>query len=118
MKRLFYSVAILVLISIPAFAAKNSQTVNIPEAVTVGNTPLEAGDYKVTWSGTGANVQVTLVEKDKYSPKPVTVTAKAEDATVSQTGFTVERQGNVSKLSTLKVGKITLIFDTTSSSGQ
>ena len=117
MKRLLYAVAILSLISIPAFAAKNSQTVNIPEKVTVGNTQLEAGDYKVTWSGTGANVQVTLVEKDKYSPKPVTVTAKAEDAAQSQTGFTVERQGNVSKLSSLKVGKTTLIFDT-SASGQ
>jgi hypothetical protein len=118
MKRLFYSLAILALVCIPAFAAKNSQTVNLPEAVTVGNTQLEAGDYKVTWSGTGSNVQVTLLEKDKYSPKPVTVTAKAEDATASQVGFTVERQGNVSKLSTLKVGKTTLIFDTTSASGQ
>jgi hypothetical protein len=118
MKRLLYSVAVLMLISIPAFAAKNSQTVNIPEAVTVGNTQLEAGDYKVTWSGTGANVQVTLLEKDKYSPKPVTVTARAEDAAQSQTGFTVERQGNVSKLSSLKVGKTTLIFDTSSANGQ
>jgi hypothetical protein len=117
MKRLLYSVAILILISIPAFAAKNSQTVNIPEAVTVGNTQLEAGDYKVTWEGTGSSVQVTLLEKNKYSPKPVTVTAKSEDAAVSQVGFTVERQGNVSKLSTLKVGKTTLIFDT-SASGQ
>jgi hypothetical protein len=118
MKRLLYTAAILALVSVPAFAAKNSQSVTIPEAVTVGSTVLPAGDYKVTWTGTGSDVQVTLIEKDKYSPKPVTVAAKAVDATVSQNGFTVDRQGNVNTLQTLQLGKTTLVFNGAPAIGQ
>jgi hypothetical protein len=117
MKRLLYSALILVLVSIPAFAAKNQQTVSFPEAITVGTTQLPAGDYKVTWTGTGDSVQVTLVARDKFSARPTTVTAKAMDGTESHTGFTVDRQGNVNKLRTLQLGKTTLTFDT-SASGQ
>jgi hypothetical protein len=118
MKRLLYTAAILALVSVPAFAAKNSQSVTIPEAVTVGSTVLPAGDYKVTWTGTGSDVQVTLIEKDKFSPKPVTVAAKAVDATVSQNGFTVDRQGNVNTLQTLQLGKTTLVFNGAPANGQ
>ncbi|MGA2249588.1 hypothetical protein [Terracidiphilus sp.] len=118
MKRLLYSAAILALVSVPAFAAKNSQTVTIPEAVTVGSNQLPAGDYKVTWTGTGSDVQVTLIQKDKYSPKPVTVAAKAVDATESHNGFTVDRQGNVNTLQTLQLGKTTLVFNGAPANGQ
>ena len=118
MKRLLYTAAILALVSVPAFAAKNSQSVTLPEAVTVGSTVLPAGDYKVTWTGTGSDVQVTLIEKDKFSPKPVTVAAKAVDATVSQNGFTVDRQGNVNTLQTLQLGKTTLVFNAAPANGQ
>jgi hypothetical protein len=118
MKRLLYTAAVLALVSVPAFAAKNSQSVTLPEAVTVGSTVLPAGDYKVTWTGTGSDVQVTLIEKDKFSPKPVTVAAKAVDATVSQNGFTVDRQGNVNTLQTLQLGKTTLVFNGAPANGQ
>jgi hypothetical protein len=118
MKRLLYSAAILALVSVPAFAAKNQQTVNFPEAVTVGSAQLPAGDYKVTWTGTGANVQVTLLEKDKFSAKPTTVTAKAVDAAESHTGFTLDRQGNVNTLETLQLGKTTLVFAAAPANGQ
>ena len=118
MKRLLYSAAILALVSVPAFAAKNSQTVSFPEAVTVGSTQLPAGDYKITWTGTGANVQVTLIEKDKFSAKPTTVVAKAVDAAESHNGFTVDRQGNVNTLQTLQLGKTTLVFAGAPANGQ
>ena len=118
MKRLLYSAVVLALVSVPAFAASNSKTVTLPEAVTVGSTQLPAGDYKVTWTGTGSAVQVTLVQKDKYSAKPVVVTAKAVDAAESRTGFTVDRQGNVNSLQTLQVGKTTLVFAGSPVNGQ
>jgi hypothetical protein len=118
MKRLLYSAAVLALLSVPAFAAANSKSVTLPEAVTVGSTQLPAGDYKVTWTGTGSDVQVTLIQKDKYSAKPVTLTAKAVDASESQTGFTVDRQGNVNSLQTLQLGKTTLVFNGASANGQ
>jgi hypothetical protein len=116
MKRLLYSALLLTLVSIPAFAAKNSSSVTFPDGVTVGSAQLPPGDYKVTWTGTGDNVQVTLVEKDKYSARPVTVTAKVTDSTENRTGFTSEHQGNVNRLHTLQFGKTMLVFDT--SAGQ
>ena len=118
MKRLLYSAAILALVSIPAFAAKNSQSITLPEAVTVGATQLPAGDYKVTWNGTGSNVQVTLIQKDKYSAQPATVTAKVIEGTESHSGFTVDRQGNVNALQTLQLGKTTLVFGGSPANGQ
>jgi hypothetical protein len=118
MKRLLYSVAILALISVPAFAAKNSSSVTLPDAVTVGSNQLPAGDYKVTWTGTGPSVQVTLVQKDKFTPKPITVTAKVVEGSDSRTTFAVDRQGNVNVLESLQLGKTTITFAPSPSNGQ
>ncbi len=118
MKRLLFSAAILALVSIPAFAAKNEKTVSFPDSVTVGSTQLPAGDYKVTWTGAGSNVQVTLVEKDKFKATPTTVTAKVVASTTDHTGFTVDRQGDANVLQTLQLGKTTLVFANASSNGQ
>ncbi len=118
MKRLIFSAAILALVSVPAFAAKNQQTVSFPEAVTIGTTQFHAGDYKVTWTGTGSNVQVTLVEKDKHAAVPTTLTAKAVEAADNHNGFTVNRQGNVNSLETLQLGKTTLVFAAAPTNGQ
>ena len=118
MKRLLYSAAILALAVAPAFAAKNSSSVTLPEAVTVGSTQLPAGDYKVTWNGTGSSVQVTLIQKDKFSAQPVTATAKVIEGSESHSGFTVDRQGNVNSLQTLQLGKTTLVFGGSPANGQ
>jgi curli biogenesis system outer membrane secretion channel CsgG len=118
MKRLLFSAAILALVSVPAFAAKNSQSVTIPQAVSIGTNQLPAGDYKVTWTGTGSNVQVTLVQKDKYTPQTTTVNAKVVEGTDSHTGFTVDRQGNVNVLQTLQLGKTTIVFAGAPANGQ
>jgi hypothetical protein len=118
MKRLLFSAAVLALASVPAFAAKNQKTVNFPDAVTVGSTQLAAGDYKVTWTGTGSNAQVTLVDKDKFKATPTTVTAKVVETNSEHTGFTVDRQGNANVLQTLQLGKTTLVFANASSNGQ
>jgi hypothetical protein len=118
MKRLLYSAAILALISVPAFAAKNSSSVTLPDAVTVGSNQLPAGDYKVTWTGTGSNVQVTLVQKDKFTPKPITVTAKVAEGSESRTTYAVDRQGNVNVLESLQLGKTTITFAPSPANGQ
>jgi len=117
MKRLLTSAAILALVSVPAFAAANQKSVSFPEAVTVGATQLPAGDYKVTWTGTGSNVQVSFEQKGKGAA-PAVVTAKAEDEKESHTGFTVNRQGSVNQLEALQLGKTTLSFSAAPSNGQ
>jgi hypothetical protein len=118
MKRLLYSAAILALISVPAFAAKNSKSVTLPEAVTVGSNQLPAGDYKVTWTGTGSNVQVTLTQTDKYAAQSTTVTAKVIEGSESHTGFAVDHQGNVNTLENLQFGKTTITFVGAPANGQ
>ncbi|HEX8812700.1 MAG TPA: hypothetical protein VF742_11985 [Terracidiphilus sp.] len=118
MKRLLFSAAILALVSVPAFAAANSKSVTLPQAVSVGTNQLPAGDYKVTWTGTGSNVQVTLVQKDKYSAPSTTVNAKVVEGSESRTGFTVDRQGNVNVLQTLQLGKTTIVFSGAPANGQ
>ena len=47
-----------------------SGTVRLDSAVKVGTTELPAGSYKVTWTGTGDNAQVTL-KQGKYSKSPL-----------------------------------------------
>ncbi len=42
----------------PLFA--KTYTVTISQAVSVGSTQIPAGDYKVSWEGTGPAVKVTL----------------------------------------------------------
>ena len=118
MKRLLLSAAILTLVSAPAFAAKNEKTVNFPEAVNIGSTQLPASDYKVTWTGTGSNAQVTLVDKDKFKPTPVTVSAKVVESATDHTGFTVDRQGDANVLQALQLGKTTLVFAGAPANGQ
>ena len=117
MKRLIYSAVILALVSIPAFAAKNQSSISFPEAVTVGSTQLPAGDYKITWTGDGQNVQVSLEQKGKGAA-PAVATAKAVPQSESHTGFTVERVGSVNQLQTLQLGKTTLVFTSAPAVGQ
>jgi hypothetical protein len=90
MKRFFLYALMLVLFTAPAFAAKNSQSVSISQAVTVGSTQLPAGEYKVSWTGTGTDVQVTI---SRSGIAPVTVPAKLVESKHSQNGYMVNRQG-------------------------
>jgi hypothetical protein len=63
MKRLLYSAGILTLIFVPAFAAKSSQSVSLPEAVT----------------GAGSNVQVTLIQEDNFAAQSADVLRNARE---------------------------------------
>ena len=57
------SMILLTMISAAAFAADSgSGKIRLDSAVKVGSTKLPAGDYKVTWSGSGDNAQVTLTQ--------------------------------------------------------
>ena len=88
MKRLFGYALILALTTAPAFAAKNSQSVNFAQAVKVGSTEFPAGDCKVSWTGTGDSVQVTLAENGKT----VTIPAKLIEEKHAHKGYIVSRE--------------------------
>lgn len=118
MKRLSYCALILALMSAPAFAAKNSQTVNFPDAVKVGTTQLPAGDYKVSWDGTGSNVQVTLEQKGARHPATATITAKIVEQKNNQSGYTIDSTGGANNVETLQFSKYNLMFAATPAPGQ
>jgi len=61
MKRISSLLILSTLLAVTAFAANaGSGKVTLDSAVKVGSTELPAGNYKVTWTGSGDNAQVTL----------------------------------------------------------
>ena len=115
MKRLFGFALILALFSVPALAGNKSQSVNVPAAVKVGSTELPAGDYKVTWTGSGSSVQVSLAQDKKTL---VTVPAKAVEQKNNHTGVTTNNQGGVSVLQSIQLGSVSLVLEDAPTSGQ
>jgi len=61
MKRFASLILLSTLIAVTALAADSgSGNIRLDSAVKVGTAELPAGDYKVTWTGSGANTEVTL----------------------------------------------------------
>ena len=118
MKRLSYCALILALLSAPAFAAKNSQSVNFPQAVTVGSTQLPAGDYKVTWDGTGSNVQVTLEQKGASHPATAKVAAQITDQKNGRSGYVLDSKGGVNTVETLQFSKFNVVLTGATAHGE
>ena len=58
--RAFLAFLFLLALPVASFAAKNSKEVTFDTPVKVGDTQLEAGTYKVAWSGTGTQVEVSF----------------------------------------------------------
>ena len=76
MKRFSSLLILSTLLAVTAFAADGgSGKVRFDSAVKVGSTELPAGDYKVTWTGSGDNAQVTL----KQGKTSATTTAQVRD---------------------------------------
>lgn len=118
MKRLSYCALILALLSVPAFAAKNTQTVSFPDAVKVGTSQLPAGDYRVSWDGTGSSVQVTLEQKGVSHPATATVTAKVEQGKNNHNGFILNSQGGANNVETLQFTRYNVTFTSAPAPGQ
>jgi len=114
MKRLFGYALMLALAAAPAFAAKNSQSVTFAQSVKVGTTEIPAGDVKVTWTGTGDNVQVTLAE----SGKSVTFPAKLVDEKHNHKGYVVSRINGTDQLQTIQLSNVSLQLESPTASGQ
>jgi hypothetical protein len=118
MKRFFGFAVLLSLVAIPAFAAKNEQSVTFANTVTVGATKLPAGEYKISWTGTAPNVQVTIVQRDARHPVTVTAPAKLVDEKHSSVQFTTGDQSGVTTLQQLQLKSVSLAFTSAPASGQ
>ena len=115
MKRSVAFAMMLTILSAPAFASGNSQTVNVPEPMKAGSTQLAAGEYNVTWTGTGPDVQVTFAQNRKVL---VTVPAKLVVAANNYKGLLTSKQGGVETLESIQLRNLSLVLQGSSSSGK
>jgi hypothetical protein len=95
MKRSFVAMLLVVLFTFPLFAAGNSKVLTLNQSVQVGSVQLPAGNCKVTWTGTGSDVQLTLTSKGN---KSVTVPAQMTEEKFRQTGVSVREVNGVKVL--------------------
>jgi hypothetical protein len=115
MKRFFGFALLLVLFSVPAFASKNSDTVNIPSKVTVGTTQIPAGSYQLTWTGSGPDVQLTLAKGNKTL---VTVPAKVVAEKSGPSGVVTNTESGAEVLRSIRLSKLSLVLSGATVSGQ
>lgn len=114
MKRLFGCALVLALAVAPAMAAKNSQSFELAKTVKVGTTEIPAGNVKVTWTGTGDSVQVTLAENGKSITVPAKLVVEKHD----QKGYTVSNKGGVDELQTILLNNVSLQLVSPAATGQ
>src|SRR5580692_11434726 len=108
MKRPVAFAMMLAILSAPAFASRNSQTVNVPEPMKAGNTQLAAGDYNVTWTGTGPNTQVTFTLNHKVL---ATVPAQLVVESNKNEALDTKAEGTVKTLESIHMKNMTLVFE-------
>jgi hypothetical protein len=118
MKRLLSFAVVLSSLSIPAFAAKNSQTITLASPTTVGSTKLPAGEYKLSWTGSAPDVQVTLEQKDAKHPATVTLPAKLTSEKHAFTTLTTEHNAGALNLQSIQLKDSTVSFTSAPASGQ
>ena len=107
MKRILSVLTVVSLMTIAAFAADaGSGTVRLDSSVKVGSTDLPAGSYKVTWTGSGDNAEITL-KQGKYV---VTTPAQVVDAKHSKNAFATKSENGARVLTEIQFKDQTLVL--------
>ena len=114
MKRFFGFALTLVLFAAPAFAGNKPQSVTLSNAVLVGSTQLPAGDYKLSWTGAGPDVQATLAQSGKAV---VNFSAKLVEGKYTPAVGT-DKQGEAVVLQTIQLNNAKLILEGATHAGQ
>ncbi len=105
----------LAALSLPALAAKNSETVSVPSPVKAGSAQLTPGDYDVTWTGTGPDVQVTFTRNKKVI---TTFPAKLVQGANNNVGLETDSKSGTEVLNAIRMHNMTLVVGAAPSSGQ
>ena len=98
----------------PLFGSK-ATTVNIPEAATVGSTQIKAGDYKLSYEGSGPAVKVTLT---RSGSSPVVLDAKLVPGKQDYVSVTLGTTEGVRVLQEIGLKNGTLVFETLRAANQ
>jgi hypothetical protein len=115
MKRFLGFAIVVASLAVPAFAAKNSQTVTFTDAIRVGSTQLPAGNYKVSWTTNGSSAQVTIAEKGITA---VTVPAKLVEAKNGHVALLTNTVGGVQVLESIQLNNVSLVLEGATGSGE
>ena len=109
----FALLAFVASLTLGAFAkGPNEGKFTLSDNVQIGSTQLKPGDYKATWEGTGADVQVKILKgKDVVA----TVPAKLEDKPSGQSSVSLGTANGVRTLVGIDFGSLHkgLVFDST-----
>jgi hypothetical protein len=113
-KRVLAFTFILASLPFAANAAKNSANVVFDNPVTVGNTEVPKGAYKVVWTGTDPNVQVTFTNR-KWSK---TVSAHLVEGRNDPESQSITVKGDKTILTGLELHDATLVFGSSTQTGE
>jgi len=107
MKRFASLIVLSTLIAVTALAADGgSGKIRLDTAVKVGTTELPAGDYKVKWTGSGANAQVTMTQ----GKTTVTAPAQVVEARRNNDAFSTKSENGSRVLTEIQFKNQTLVF--------
>jgi hypothetical protein len=110
MKRFLMCAMVLVLVSISAFAKDNSEKLFVPMPVKAGSMQLAAGNYEVTWAGTGPDVRVTFIQNRKAI---ATVSAKLTEQVNKIDGVETSTRSGAEILDIVRLKTVTLTLENT-----
>ena len=83
------------LLASAAFAGEKA-SVNLYETVKVNGKTIPAGNYRVSWEGTGSNVQVSIA-KGKETIATVPAQLEATNTAPDSSGYSTRKEGDGSK---------------------
>lgn len=83
------------LLASAAFAGEKA-SVKVYETVKVNGTTIPAGNYDVSWEGTGSNVQVSI-QKGKETVATIPAQLEASNSAPPSTGYSTRKEGDGSK---------------------
>ena len=102
------------LFAFPLFGSKTT-TVNIPEGAMVGSTQVTAGEYKVSYEGSGPAVKVTFA---RYGSSPIVLDAKLVPGKKDNVSVTLGTNDGVRVLQQIDLKNGTLVFESLQAANQ
>jgi hypothetical protein len=107
LKRFASLIVLSTLIAVTALAADGgSGKIRLDTAVKVGTTELPGGDYKVKWTGSGANAQVTLTQ----GKTTVTAPAQVVEVRRNDNAISIKSENGSRVLTEIQFQKETLVL--------
>ena len=111
---LFAAAMVLFIPSLAFAGSKNSASLTLDRAVTVADTQLAPGQYKLTWEGSGPDVTVSFAEGKKTV---ATTSAKVVNNPTGQKAIEITTStNNTTMLQAVDLKNLTLQFENTATS--